>query len=859
MTRRRSDGSDGADSRARRILERLSGSSRSLDESTGSLDDSQVADRLQEIEQLFLLHGGERDVTFGPSKDEVLFEWGPLRVLEPLGAGTFGEVFRAYDRTLDRDVALKLLKSEQGRPFQSQLFLHEARQLAMVRHRHVLAVHGAAVHDGRPGLWTDLIDGVTAHDEGLRDSFRDLDTTLELIESLALALQAVHGAGLVHGDIKPSNLMRDASGEWILMDFGASRAAQSGGSGPSLTSGTPLYMAPEVVLGDAPDARADRYSMGATLYRVLTGTPPFDVRQWEALRTLHEEGRRPEPARLSADAGGRLGRLIDRLMSPDPDQRPDTQDVLAEVQSIRAAPHKRFRRIAFGGIAAALLIGLVLTSIGFYRANEARLIAEQEQRNTFAVNEFLQQVLHSPSSSGRGRDMTVEDMLREAAENVERVLADQPEARIIIHRVLAASYNALHLTEQAEEQVRRGRAELEAHGLRMPSIERKLALEEIMAAANRSDRETAIARAERFLATHADELPDDHVDLRYGRTYMIENLLASARLEDAERLMAAHFSDVPEPETAPDHFGFIILRNRTNLYREQGLFGEARHSAEQAVDWLDRFPRAARNDRNDALTNLAISLARVNDLQRAVEVFAELVLLQERIYGPGTNEHIGAMSNLGFAQYEAGRAGEARTTLQAALDIAEAHPGGLSEGQRLVLMVNLANALNATGDTAEGEALLRQCRDDAVALVGADHRLTLTIEHNLAELLSDQQRFGEARALVEGTLDRSRAAFGEDHYLARLVQDNLAVALAGLGRTDRALALHDEALASLQTQFGSDHPYALTVERNRLLTLAGSAPDRIASGTIDELVERHARALGEDHPDTDKARALQLR
>lgn len=852
----RPDGGNGAERRARRILERLSGSSRSLDESAGALDASRVADRLEEIEQLFLLHGGERDVTFGPSKDEVLFEWGPLQVLEPLGAGTFGEVFRAYDRTLDRDIALKLLKGDQGRPFQSQLFLHEARQLARVRHRHVLAVHGAAVHDGRPGLWTDLIDGVTAHDDSLQGSFRDLDAALALVESLAQALQAVHAAGLVHGDVKPSNLMRDEHGEWVLMDFGASRAAQRGDAGPSLTSGTPLYMAPEVVLGDAPDVRADRYSMGATLYRVLSGSPPFEVNQWEELRALHRGGACPEPVRLPADAGGRVARLIERLMNPDADARPGMGAVLAEVRAIREAPHKRFRRIALGSIAGVLVVGLALTSVGFYRANEALLLAEQEQRNTYAVNEFLQRVLHAPSSSGRGRDLTVEEMLREAATNVERALADQPAARIIVRRVLAASYNAMHLTEQAEAQVRIGRAELEAEGLSMPAIERKLALEEIIAAANLPDREAAIARAQRFVETWGDALGSEHVDLRYAYTYMAENLLASGRLDEAEAILDAQFGEVPEPETAPDHFGFVILRNRTNLHREQGRFEQALEAAEQAVDWLDRFPRAATNDRNDALTNLAISLVRVNEMPRAVDVFAELVPLQERIYGPGTNEHVAALSNLTAGYNEVGRFDDALATVAAALEAIEANPGSLHGGYRLMLMANRAVALNATGQQVEGETLIRRTREQALELLGPQHQLTVELDFNLAELLSEQGRFEEARAVAEPALERNVGAFGETHYLTLLAQDNLAVALAGLGRHEEALALHDGSREALQAQMGADHPFTLQVERHRLATLQDFAPARIEAGAAEDLVRRHEAAFGAEHPTTDKARAL---
>jgi serine/threonine protein kinase len=178
-----------ANDRARRILQRLAGSAESLDGLENVDKGVRLAEKLHQIEQLFLLHGGQRS---GPASDDVLFEWGHLQVLESIGQGSFGEVYRAYDRALDREVALKLLKTDHDRPFQSQLFLHEGRQLAMVRHRNVLAVHGAAVHDGRPGLWTDLIDGETAQDDQYREHLSRPEAALAFIESMAQALQAVH-------------------------------------------------------------------------------------------------------------------------------------------------------------------------------------------------------------------------------------------------------------------------------------------------------------------------------------------------------------------------------------------------------------------------------------------------------------------------------------------------------------------------------------------------------------------------------------------------------------------------------------------------------------------------------------------
>src|SRR5688500_12493458 len=166
----------------------------------------------------------EDEVASAP--DSARFHWGPLAALEMLGEGSFGEVWRAWDPALQRPVALKLRRAT-GSAGSDRRWLEEARRLARVRHPNVLVVHGADVHDGRAGLWTDLLHGATL--EALlreRGTFGPREAALVGIE-LCGALAAVHAAGLVHGDVKASNVMRegeagspDGSGRIVLMDFG---------------------------------------------------------------------------------------------------------------------------------------------------------------------------------------------------------------------------------------------------------------------------------------------------------------------------------------------------------------------------------------------------------------------------------------------------------------------------------------------------------------------------------------------------------------------------------------------------------------------------------------------------------------
>ena len=157
-----------------------------------------------------------------PAPERVLFEWGHLKVLEKLGDGSSGEVFRAYDPLLDREVALKLWRAEQAAPAATRRrFIQEARRLARVRHPNVIVVHGADVHDSRVGLWTDLVTGNTLEQWLAQEGPLSAEETALIGLDLCRALAAVHAAGLVHGDVKTTNVMRERGGRIVLMDFGA--------------------------------------------------------------------------------------------------------------------------------------------------------------------------------------------------------------------------------------------------------------------------------------------------------------------------------------------------------------------------------------------------------------------------------------------------------------------------------------------------------------------------------------------------------------------------------------------------------------------------------------------------------------
>jgi serine/threonine protein kinase len=222
-----------------------------------------------------------------------LLQWGLLELREKVGEGAFGEVYRAWDPTLQREVALKLLRAERSESEASTTrFIDEARKLARVRHPNVLVVHGADRQQGRAGLWTELLEGKTLEkclgDDGPFAAHEASAIGLDLCHALA----AVHNAGLVHRDVKPANVIRERGGRTVLLDFNvaAFRTGQEAATGGMSLSGTPLCMAPELFRGEEASQASDIYSLGVLLYRLVSGKFPVEARSIEKLRERHARG-----------------------------------------------------------------------------------------------------------------------------------------------------------------------------------------------------------------------------------------------------------------------------------------------------------------------------------------------------------------------------------------------------------------------------------------------------------------------------------------------------------------------------------------------------------------------------------------
>jgi TolB-like protein/tRNA A-37 threonylcarbamoyl transferase component Bud32/Tfp pilus assembly protein PilF len=288
----------------------------------------------------------------GAGDDPAVARWGHLFLLEKIGEGAFGEVYRARDPWLDREVALKLMKPSVASAGATHRIVNEARTLARVRHPNVVTVHGADKHDVRVGLWMDLVRGRSLSQIVSEQGPFSASEAALTGQDVCRALAAVHAAGLVHRDIKAQNVMREAGGRLVLMDFGA--------------GGTPLYLAPEVLAGGAPTIRSDLYALGVLLYYLATGRYPVEAPSLEELQRAHASGTRRRLAEQRPDLPDRFVAAVERALDPDPIARFQTaremQEALADVTS--SGPRPLPRRLLFPGDGSRLVRAAAIAAVG---------------------------------------------------------------------------------------------------------------------------------------------------------------------------------------------------------------------------------------------------------------------------------------------------------------------------------------------------------------------------------------------------------------------------------------------------------------------------------------------------------------
>ncbi len=329
-----------------RNLRLLDGLSQALNDQAANQDSEQLLGHLDRtFDEWLEAHGHVAAIQLPKT-------WGKLQITGLGGTGAYADVFRALDPSLKREVALKLFRSKH--PESQRRLLKEGRRLARVDHPNVLRIYGVDEFDGRVGLWMEFIKGKNLDEWISAHGLMSGPETKSLGVTLCGALSAVHKAGVLHRDIKAQNVMREEGGRIVLTDFGSGLDIPKADAEIPM-SGTPLYLAPEVLAGGAPTVQSDVYSLGVLLFHMLTGDFPVSADTLEDLQKAHREDRRQGLRDLRPQLDEGLVAAIERATDAVPAERFRSMGEFARSLAGKERARRRFRlsRWRLAGLAAA--------------------------------------------------------------------------------------------------------------------------------------------------------------------------------------------------------------------------------------------------------------------------------------------------------------------------------------------------------------------------------------------------------------------------------------------------------------------------------------------------------------------------
>jgi serine/threonine-protein kinase len=256
---------------------------------------------------------------------------GRYQLYETLGVGATSRVLRGFDPMIGRPVAIKLFPSDLAHGEARERFLREARVVGQLSHPNVITLHDMGIEDSThtPYLVMEFIEG-SPLDRLLEKGTVPLPRACAWVAHAAEALHAAHKRGVIHGDVKPANMLITADGKVKLMDFGMARVAKRD-SGDTPLLGTPAYWCPEQIMGRPQDARSDIFSLGVVLYEMVTGTKPFAADSLQGVCNRVLSSTVTPPSHLNPSIPTSFDDIIAACLAKNPDTRMASGDLLAQI------------------------------------------------------------------------------------------------------------------------------------------------------------------------------------------------------------------------------------------------------------------------------------------------------------------------------------------------------------------------------------------------------------------------------------------------------------------------------------------------------------------------------------------------
>jgi eukaryotic-like serine/threonine-protein kinase len=777
---------------------------------------------------------------------------GRFEILEVLGRGAMGVVYRAKDPGLDRQVAIKVLASwRTASAARRSRMLREAQAMAKLSHPHVVTVHEVGEFDDGVFITMELVDGWTLS-EWLAEQARSWKQVRDVFVAAGQGLESAHDAGVLHRDFKPDNVMIGRDGRVRVMDFGLAHiglaSSQSSGDSndelspeppTSLTRsgdvlGTPAYMAPEQFRG-VTDARSDQFSFCVALFEALFGARPFVGSTAADLLWAAASGEVRFPARARTVPGW-LRRAIVRGLAPEPEARHPTMTALLD-----ALRHDR--------VLARRRTAVAVTAIGALATGAVLAMRPEEPACSGAAESIA-------DAWSESRSQTIDTVFSDSGLPYAAATSELASRHI---DDFASRWIEVH-TDVCERALRREQSD-ELLDRRMSCLEEQLrTLDASVGVLERADA-TVIERALDVVLGLPDpdhcRRPPEAIPATPPSNVAEDTNEVRARLAEADALERAGKWQEARPlaEQALARAQLIGWEPLVaEALRSLGTTATRHADATFATETLtEGFFTASRAGRDDLAVHTAEHLVRaLSQLSRSDEALlwarhAELVLQRTPI--PDDFLHARLDDAVASALTSAGRLEEASARHAKAIAVAERVLN--DDDPRLALVLsNSARSLSQLGHHEEAAARLRRALEIYEASVGAEHPLTAIALNNLGIVLKSLRRPEDALIVHERALAIREKALGHEseHTLASL--SNTAIALSALGRHEEALQIHQRALVGSRNRIDRSDPKLKLRIMNVGLALDNVGRREEALAHFEEALELCLEVFGPEHLET---------
>ncbi|OCC11051.1 serine/threonine-protein kinase [Streptomyces sp. PTY087I2] len=695
------------------------------------------------------------------------------RLLELIGRGGMGEVWRALDESLGRQVAVKCLKPMGPQHDQAftrilrERFRREARVAASLQHRGVTVVHDFGEYEGVLYLVMELLDGQNLSQllEENQQHPLPVEHVVDIAEQVADALGYTHRQGIVHRDLKPANIMRLTDGTVKICDFGIARLGHDIGMTSRLTTtglamGTPHYMSPEQISGKEVDHRSDLYSLGCVLYEIATGVPPFDQEDAWAVLVGHRDTP-PEPLRTHrAELPGFFDRVVLDLLAKAPEERP------VDAGDLR-------RRIVLG------------------RTGEQPALGPGPLAHSGAL----------PLPAPRERALPAWTRSMTAGHRATGPHAELPDP--------AAGLTGQWTTARATVPHTGSFVSVSAGPPAPDLLARLEGRHSAGIDLGRLGRWEEAGEVHRQVAEQRDRvLGPDHPDTLASHYEIGLTLSRTGRAEEALRAFT-RVAEGRERTLGPDHPQTLAARQGTaHALGRLGRHAEAHQVYGTVLAVRERVMGPDHPDTLRCRHNLAFNLCRLGRPEESCRIAREVADARARVLGPDHPDTLVTRYEVAYTLGRLGRWAEALATYQ---EVARARADvlGADHPDTFAARYEAGISLGRLGRDEEALELYRSLVADRTRTAGAADPETLRARHGLGVNLGRLGRWDEALAEAREVCALREHALGPDHPDTVISRREVAAGLGWLGRWSEALVAYRQVAEARTRTLGPDHPQTL--------------------------------------------------